>query len=274
MVSKKQNLDSMKTTLENFQLKGKTALITGGSDGIGKELAIALGQAGAIVCINGRSVEKLESAKKELENLGIEVFTAAFDVSKDDEVINGIADITNRMGHINILINNAGIIKRQTILEMSSEDFKEVLDVNLSSAFIVSKAIVPAMIKAGGGKIINICSLMSTYGRNSVAAYASSKGGLNMLTKSMCVEWAKHNIQVNAIGPGYIKTAKTLDFTQKDHPFNDLIMCRTPAKRWGEAKDLSGLAILLSSEAGAFINGQIIYVDGGITANFGYVKGE
>lgn len=264
----------MESILDSFRLNGKTALVTGGSDGIGKVLAIALAKAGAKVCINGRSEEKLAKAKKEFKSLGIDIFTAAFDVSREEEVSTGIDMIEKNMGKIHILVNNAGIIKRVPILDMDVGDFKEVLDVNLVSAFLVSKKVVPEMIKNGGGKIINICSLMSRYGRNSVSAYASAKGGLRMLTKNMCVEWGKYNIQVNGIGPGYIKTAKTEEYAEKGHPFNKLIMARTPAARWGEAEDLCGTALLLSSRAGEFINGQIIYVDGGITANFGYLENE
>ena len=157
---------------------------------------------------------------------------------------------------------------------MATDDFKEVIDINLISPLVVSRQVVPGMIKNGGGKIINICSLMSVYGRNSVSAYAAAKGGLMMLTRNMCVEWGKHNIQVNGIGPGYIKTAKTTDFATEGHPFNKLIMMRTPAARWGEVDDLCGAAILLASDAGNFINGQLLFVDGGITANFGYMEGE
>ena len=171
------------------------------------------------------------------------------------------------------MVNNAGIIKRVPILDMPTEEFSQVIDIDLISPFIVSKKVAPDMIKNGGGKIINICSLMSTYGRNSVSAYASAKGGLKMLTRSMCVEWGMHNIQVNGIGSGYIKTAKTEEFAQKDHPFNKLIMTRTPARRWGVVDDLTGTALLLASDAGNFINGQLIFVDGGITANFGYLEG-
>ena len=264
----------MKNILESFRLDGKTALITGGSDGIGKILAMNLAQAGAKICINGRSTEKLAKAKKEFGDLGIDVFTIAFDVGVENQVSESIDIIKDNIGPIDILINNAGITHRVPILDMETDDFKRVLDINLVSAFMVSKKIVPDMIKKGGGKIINICSLMSRYGRNSVSAYAAAKGGLKMLTRNMCVEWAKHNIQVNGIAPGYIKTALTREFTGKDHPFNKLVMSRTPAGRWGDAEDLCGTAILLSSRASDFVNGQIIYVDGGITANFGYLENE
>jgi len=260
--------------LDSFKLQNKVALVTGGSDGIGKDLALSLAEAGAKVCINGRSKEKLEQAKKDFKEKGFDVFAIAFDVSDEKAVKDSINTIKKEVGPIDVLVNNAGIIKRTPILEMEEKDFKEVLDINLVSSFLVSKAVVPDMIENKGGKIVNICSLMSTYGRNSVSAYASAKGGLAMLTKNMCVEWGKHNIQVNGIAPGYIKTAKTEEYASKGHPFNDLIMTRTPAARWGVVEDLSGTAVLLSSKAGDFINGQVIYVDGGITANMGYMPNE
>lgn len=260
--------------LERFQLDGKIALITGGSIGIGRELAIAMGQAGARIVINGRSEESLLIAKEVFSEQGIDVYTVAFDVNDEKAVAVGIKKVQQDVGDIDILVNNAGIIKRIPMLEMETDDFKQVLDINLVSPLVVSKFVVPGMIKNGGGKIINICSLMSTYGRSSVSAYAAAKGGLLMLTKSMCVEWGKHNIQVNAIGPGYIKTAKTTELSTEPHPFNRLIMMRTPAARWGEVEDLCGAAILLASDAGNFINGQLLFVDGGITANFGYMEGE
>ena len=264
----------MQNILEKFRLDGKVALITGGADGIGREIAIAFGQAGAKIGINDLSEEKLEAAKEVYKKHGIDIFTVVFNVANEEEVGKGIEAIKKNVGDIDILVNNAGIIKRVPILDMPTEEFSQVIDIDLISPFIVSKKVAPDMIKNGGGKIINICSLMSTYGRNSVSAYASAKGGLKMLTRSMCVEWGMHNIQVNGIGPGYIKTAKTEEFAQKDHPFNKLIMTRTPARRWGIVDDLTGTALLLASDAGNFINGQLIFVDGGITANFGYLEGE
>ena len=264
----------MQNILDKFKINNKIALVTGGTSGIGFNMAVGLAQAGARICVNDIRDEKLEEAKKLFGELGIDVFTINFDVSNDADVDKGISIIEQEVGNIGILINNAGIIKRSPILEMPTADFKQVLDINLVSPLIVSKRVVPNMIKDGGGKIINICSMMSEYGRNSVSAYASAKGGLKLLTKSMCCEWAKHNIQVNGIGPGYIKTALTTDFAQKDHPFNKLVMCRTPANRWGEVDDLVGAAVFLCSDASLFINGQVLYVDGGILANFGYVEGE
>ncbi len=264
----------MQNIIDRFKLTGKTALITGGAIGIGRELAIAMGQAGARIVINDRSEENLIKAKDDFAEQGIDIYTIAFDVTDEEAVTNGIKRVQQDVGYIDILVNNAGIIKRIPMLEMATDDFKEVIDVNLVSPLVVSRQVVPGMIKNGGGKIINICSLMSVYGRNSVSAYAAAKGGLMMLTRNMCVEWGKHNIQVNGIGPGYIKTAKTTEFATEGHPFNKLIMMRTPAARWGEVEDLCGAAILLASDAGNFINGQLIFVDGGITANFGYMEGE
>jgi gluconate 5-dehydrogenase len=264
----------MKKILDRFKLNNNIALVTGGTSGIGFSMAVGLAQAGAKICVNDISDEKLEAAKKQFWDLGIKVFTINFDVSNESDVDRGISFIEKEIGKIGILINNAGIIKRLPILEMPIADFKQVLNINLVSPLIMSKRVVPNMIKDGGGKIINICSMMSEYGRNSVSAYASAKGGLKLLTKNMCCEWAKYNIQINGIGPGYIKTALTTDFSKKDHPFNKLVMSRTPANRWGEVDDLVGTAIFLASEASQFINGQILYVDGGILANFGYVEGE
>jgi len=264
----------MQNILNKFKLDGKIALVTGGTSGLGFNMAVGLAQAGAKICVNDISDQKLKDAKKQFGDLGIDVFAINFDVSDETGVDTGISIIEKEVGDICILINNAGIIKRCPILEMPVADFKKVLDINLVSPLIVSKRVVPNMIRNGGGKIINICSMMSEYGRNSVSAYASAKGGLKLLTKNMCCEWARHNIQVNGIGPGYIKTELTADFARKDHPFNKLVMTRTPANRWGVADDLVGAAVFLSSEASEFINGQVLYVDGGILANFGYVEGE
>lgn len=257
-----------------FNLSGNVALVTGGSHGIGFSVAKTLAEAGAKVCISGRSEEKLAASKQEFKALGIDIFTAAFDVTKEADVDKGISLIEKEVGEIDILVNNAGIIKRIPILEMSVEDFVEVVDTDLISPFIVSKRIAPAMIRKKAGKIINMCSMMSIYGRNSVSAYAAAKGGLKLLTQNMCCEWAKYNIQVNGIGPGYIATAQTAAIREGNHPFNDLVMTRTPAGRWGEPEDIGNAALFLSSKAADFVNGHILYVDGGILANFGYVKGE
>lgn len=264
----------MKNIIDQFRLDNKIALITGASQGIGFELARAYAQAGATVILNSRSQEKLALAIKILNEENIKAHATHFDVMNEAEVVAAINKIESSIGVIDILVNNAGIIKRQPILEMHTADFRKVIEMDLVSVFVVSKYVAQGMIKKKAGKIINICSMMSEYGRNSVAAYASAKGGLKLLTKNMCVEWAKHNIQVNAIGPGYIETLLTKELAQKDHPFNKLVMMRTPAARWGKAEDLCGAALLLASDAANFINGQVIYVDGGILANFGFVEGE
>ena len=257
-----------------FSLKGKIALVTGGSHGIGMAIGKVLGMAGAKICINGRSLKKLNECKKEFEKEGIDIYTVAFDVANEKEVDEGVSLIEKDVGVIDILVNNAGIIKRTSILEMSVKEFTDVIDVDLVAPLIVTKRIVPNMIKQRSGKIINMCSMMSVYGRSSVSAYSSAKGGLKLLTFNMCCEWAKYGIQVNGIGPGYIATEQTAPIREKGHPFNDLVMMRTPAGRWGKPEDIGNAAMFLSSQASEFVNGHILYVDGGILANFGYVKGE
>ena len=257
-----------------FDLTGKIALITGGTHGIGIAIGKVLGQAGAKICVNDISEEKLEACKKEFAQVGVDVYTLKFDVTSEADVDRGISKIENELGSIDILVNNAGIIKRIPILEMAVEDYKQVIDVDLVAPLIVTKRVAPGMIKKRSGKIINMCSMMSVYGRNSVSAYASAKGGLKLLTANMTCEWAKYNIQVNGIGPGYIATAQTAAIREGNHPFNDLVMTRTPAGRWGEPEDVGNAALFLASKASDFVNGHVLYVDGGILANFGYVKGE
>ncbi len=259
---------------ELFDLNGKVALVTGGTHGIGMAVGKCLGKAGAKVAINGRSQEKLEKAKKEYSTDGVEVFALKFDVTIEDDVDRGISLIEEKLGPIDILVNNAGIIKRIPILEMSIADFKQVIDVDLVAPLIVARRVAPGMIERRSGKIINMCSMMSVYGRNSVSAYASAKGGLKLLTANMTCEWAKYNIQINGIGPGYIATSQTAPIREGGHPFNDLVMMRTPAGRWGEPEDVGHAALFLASRASDFVNGHVLYVDGGILANFGYVKGE
>jgi gluconate 5-dehydrogenase len=178
------------------------------------------------------------------------------------------------LGPVDILVNNAGIIRRIPILAMAISDFREVIEVDLVAPLILAKRVAPGMIGRRSGKIINMCSMMSVYGRNTVSAYASAKGGLKLLTANMCCEWAKYNVQINGIGPGYIATEQTSAIRVGDHPFNDLVMTRTPAGRWGEPQDVAHAALFLASRASDFVNGHILYVDGGILANFGYVKGE
>jgi len=259
---------------ELFDLTGKVALVTGGTHGIGLAIGKLLAEAGARVCVNARSGKNLAACREEYRVAGLDVFTLLFDVTDEKAVDEGIGRIEKEVGSIDILVNNAGIIKRVPILKMEVTGFKEVVDVDLVAPFIVSKRVAPGMIARRGGKIINLCSMMSVYGRNTVSAYASAKGGLKLLTATMCCEWAKYNIQINGIGPGYIATEQTAPIREGGHPFNDLVMTRTPAGRWGEPEDVANAALFLASKASDFVNGHILYVDGGILANFGYVKGE
>ena len=257
-----------------FDLTGKIALITGGTHGIGMAIGKVLGQAGAKICVNDISEEKLESCKAEYAEAGVDVYTLKFNVTDEVDVDRGISQIEKEVGTIDILVNNAGIIKRIPILDMDVKDYKQVIDVDLVAPLILSKRVAPKMIEKRSGKIINMCSMMSVYGRNSVSAYASAKGGLKLLTANMTCEWAKYNIQINGIGPGYIATSQTAPIRENGHPFNDLVMMRTPAGRWGEPEDIGNAALFLASKASDFVNGHVLYVDGGILANFGYVKGE
>ncbi len=258
-----------------FDLTGKTALITGGTHGLGQAMAIGLGNAGATLVINGASSqEKLDMAVASYLALGIKAYGFLFDVTNETQVIENIAKIENEIGVIDILVNNAGIIKRIPLESMEVADFEEVIKVDLISPFIMSKHVVKGMIERKQGKIINICSMMSELGRNTVGAYAAAKGGLKMLTKNMATEWAKHNIQVNGIGPGYFATTQTAPIRVDGHPFNEFILGRTPAARWGDPEDLQGAAIFLSSKASDFVNGHILYVDGGILATIGKPSNE
>ena len=259
---------------ELFDLSGKVALVTGGTHGIGLAIGLILGKAGARVCVNDLSEEKLDNCKDEFRKEGLEVYTLKFNVTDEQDVDRGITEIEKNVGPVDILVNNAGIIKRIPILQMPVEDFRQVIEVDLVAVMIVSKRVVPGMIEKRQGKIINMCSMMSVYGRNTVSAYASAKGGLKLLTQNMTCEWAKYNIQVNGIGPGYIVTSQTGPIRENGHPFNDLVMTRTPAGRWGQPEDVANAALFLASRASDFVNGHILYVDGGILANFGYVKGE
>lgn len=259
---------------ELFDLTGKTALVTGGTHGIGLAIALILAKAGANVCVNDRDKDKLEGCRKAFAAEKLEVYTLIFDVTDEKDVDKGISEIEQHIGKVDILVNNAGIIKRIPILDMPVADYKQVLDVDLVAPLIVSKRVAPHMISQRSGKIINMCSMMSVYGRNTVSAYASAKGGLKLLTANMTCEWAKYNIQINGIGPGYIATAQTAPIRENGHPFNDLVMTRTPAGRWGQPEDVANAALFLASKASDFVNGHVLYVDGGILANFGYVKGE
>jgi gluconate 5-dehydrogenase len=257
-----------------YDLTGRVALVTGGTQGIGFAIAILLAQAGAKVCVNGRNEEKLNRCREQFKEKGLDVIVQKFDVTDAEDVDRGITEIEKKAGGVDILVNNAGMIKRMPILDMPVEVFSQTLDVDLVAPFIVSKRVVPGMIEKRRGKIINICSMMSVYGRNSVSAYASAKGGLKLLTQNMACEWARFNIQVNGIGPGDIATEMTASLRGTSNPFNDLVMMRTPAGRWGDPEDVANAALFLASGASNYVNGHILYVDGGILANFGYVKGE
>ena len=260
--------------LNNFSLEGKIALVTGGTYGIGLSMAMALGKAGAKIVFNARREEMVKQAEAEYKSAGLEAYGYVCDVTKEDQVKGMVADVATKVGDIDILVNNAGIIKRIPALDMSVDEFKEVIDIDLIAPFIVAKAVVPGMIRKGGGKIINICSMMSELGRETVMAYAAAKGGLKMLTKNMASEWAEHNIQCNGLGPGYIATPQTAPLREKQadgsrHPFDSFIIAKTPAERWGNPEDLEGPVVFLSSKASDFVNGHILYVDGGILAYIG-----
>ena len=263
----------MSTSL--FDLTGKVALITGATHGLGMAMAKGIGKAGAMLIINGNSSqEKIDNAVAAFKAEGIQAFGYRFDVTDEEEVQNAIKRIENEVSPIDILVNNAGIIKRTPMVDMEVADFEQVVKVDLVSPFIVSKAVVKGMIQRKSGKIINICSMMSELGRNTVGAYAAAKGGLKMLTQNMCVEWAPHNIQVNGIGPGYFATEQTKPIRVDGHPFNEFIVNRTPAGVWGDPNDLQGAAVFLSAKASDFVNGQILYVDGGILATIGKPSNE
>ena len=248
--------------------------MTGGTHGIGMAIGKTLGLAGAKICVNDINAERLEACKREYAKDGVEVYTILFDVTDEKAVDAAVSQIEKEVGDISILVNNAGIIKRIPILDMPVSDFKQVIEIDLVAPLIMAKRIAPKMIEKKEGKIIKLCSMMSVYGRNSVSAYAAAKGGLKLLTQNMTCEWAKHNLQINGIGPGYIATSQTAAIREGGHPFNDLVMTRTPANRWGEPEDVGNAALFLASKAADFVNGQVLYVDGGILANFGYVKGE
>jgi len=258
-----------------FDLTGKVALVTGATHGLGMAMAKGIGRAGATVIINGNSSqEKIDKALAAFKADGIQAFGYRFDVTDEKAVIQAVTQIEKEVNPIDILVNNAGIIKRIPLAEMEVADFEQVVKVDLVSPFIVSKAVVKGMIHRKAGKIINICSMMSELGRNTVGAYAAAKGGLKMLTQNMCVEWAPHNIQVNGIGPGYFATEQTKPIRVDGHPFNEFIINRTPAGVWGEPDQLQGTAVFLSSEASNFVNGQVLYVDGGILATIGKPANE
>ncbi|WP_298551499.1 gluconate 5-dehydrogenase [uncultured Algibacter sp.] len=257
-----------------FDLTGKVALVTGAVHGLGMAMAKGLGNAGATIVVNNNSTDKLAAAVEEYKASGLNAYGYVFDVTDEKAVKDSIAKIEKEVGSIDILVNNAGIIKRTPIIDMEVTDFNAVIQVDLVAPFIVSKCVAKGMIERGGGKIINICSMMSELGRDSVSAYASAKGGLKMLTRSMATEWAKFNIQTNGIGPGYFATSQTAPIRVDGHPFNEFIVGRTPAGRWGDPNDLAGAAIFLSSKASDFVNGHVVYVDGGILATIGKPSNE
>ena len=257
-----------------FDLTGKVALVTGGAYGIGFAIAEAYAKAGAKIAFNCRSQENLEKALTDYAAKGIDAHGYICDVTDEAGVQKMVAQIKEEIGSIDILVNNAGIIKRIPMHEMSVDEFRQVIDIDLNGPFIVSKAVLPDMIEKGHGKIINICSMMSELGRETVAAYAAAKGGLKMLTKNICSEYGQYNIQCNGLGPGYIETPQTapLREIQPDgsrHPFDQFICAKTPANRWLKPEELAGPAIFLASDASNAVNGHILYVDGGILAYIG-----
>jgi gluconate 5-dehydrogenase len=255
--------------MDQFSLNGKVALVTGASYGIGFAIASGFAKAGAQIVFNDISQELVEKGLKAYEEAGISAYGAVCDVTDEDQVAAFVADIQERFGGIDILVNNAGIIKRIPMCDMSAEDFRKVIDVDLNAPFIVSKAVIPGMMQKGHGKIINICSMMSELGRETVSAYAAAKGGLKMLTRNIASEYGAYNIQCNGIGPGYIATPQTAPLRVEGNPFNDFIIAKTPAARWGTPEDLIGPAVFLASDASNFVNGHILYVDGGILAYIG-----
>ena len=259
---------------ELFDLKGKTALVTGGTHGLGMAIAKGLAHAGATIVVNDVFSDKLETAKSEYARMGIDIHSYVLDVTDEKAVELTIPLIEKEVSPIDILVNNAGIIKRIPILEMKAEEFRQVLDVDLTGPFIMAKTVAKGMVERGSGKIINMCSMMSELGRNTVSAYAAAKGGLKMLTRNMATEWARFNIQINGIGPGYFATDQTAPIRVDGHPFNEFILNRTPAGRWGDPEDLAGTAVFLASKASDFVNGQVVYVDGGILATIGKPSNE
>lgn len=255
--------------MDAFQLNGKVALVTGASYGIGFAIARALGDAGAKIVFNDINQELVDKGIAAYKEVGLDARGYVCDVTCEDQVQELVSKIEAEVGIIDILVNNAGIIKRIPMLDMSVEDFRQVIDVDLNAPFIVAKAVIPSMIKKGAGKIINICSMMSELGRETVSAYAAAKGGLKMLTRNICSEYGEYNIQCNGIGPGYIETPQTAPLREEGHPFNNFIISKTPAARWGTVEDLQGPAVFLASDASNFVNGHILYVDGGILAYIG-----
>jgi len=258
----------------NFSLEGKVALVTGASYGIGYAIAKAYAKSGAKVVFCDIKQEFVDRGLTSYAADGIDAKGYVCDVTNEEMVQDMVKKIEAEVGVIDILVNNAGIIKRIPMIEMSADDFRQVIDVDLNAPFIVAKAVLPSMIKKGHGKIINICSMMSELGRETVSAYAAAKGGLKMLTRNICSEYGEFNIQCNGIGPGYIATPQTAPLREKQpdgsrHPFDQFICAKTPAGRWLDAEELTGPAVFLASEASNAVNGHILYVDGGILAYIG-----
>ena len=260
--------------IDKFRLDGKVAWITGASYGLGLAYAEAMAEVGAKIVFNDINEDLVNRGLSEYKKKGIDAYGKVCDVTKEDQVDAFVKDIIDKFGHIDILVNNAGIIKRIPMVDMTVAQWDQVINVDLTGPFICSKAVLPYMIKQKSGKIINACSMMSELGRETVSAYAAAKGGLKMLTKNICSEYGQYNIQCNAIGPGYIATPQTAPLREKQadgsmHPFDRFIRSKTPAQRWGTTEDLQGLAVFLASPASDFINGQVVYIDGGILAYIG-----
>ena len=264
----------MSFSVNSFSLEGKVALVTGGAYGIGFAIAQAFAAAGAKIAFNCRGKEHMAQALADYAAAGIDARGYFCDVTQENQVLAMVAQIQQDLGPIDILVNNAGIIKRIPLTEMDCADFRQVVDIDLVAPFIMAKAVIPGMIAKGHGKIINVCSMMSELGRETVSAYAAAKGGLKMLTRNICSEYGGYNIQCNGIGPGYIATPQTAPLREKQpdgtpHPFDSFILAKTPAGRWGTPEDLAGPAVFLASDASDFVNGHILYVDGGILAYIG-----
>ena len=260
--------------MANFDLTGKVALVTGGSYGIGFAIACGLAEAGATIVFNDLRQDLVDKGLAAYEEKGIKAYGYVCNVCDEEGVNAMVAKIAEDVGSVDILVNNAGIIKRIPMLEMSAADFRTVIDVDLNAPFIVAKAVLPGMIAKNKGKIINICSMMSEFGRETVSSYAAAKGGLKMLTRNICSEFGSYNIQCNGIGPGYIETPQTAPLRERQadgsrHPFDQFIISKTPAARWGKTEDLVGPAVFLASDASNFVNGHVLYVDGGILAYIG-----
>ncbi len=255
--------------MDNFRLDGKAALVTGASYGIGLALATGFAEAGATIVFNDINQDLVNKGLAEYEAIGIKAHGYVCDVTNEEQVQAMIKQIETEVGSVDILVNNAGIIKRIPMVEMSVQDWSQVIDIDLTGPFIMAKAVLPSMIEKNAGKIINICSMMSELGRETVSAYAAAKGGLKMLTRNIASEYGEHNIQCNGIGPGYIETPQTAPLRVDGHPFNSFIISKTPAARWGTPEDLMGPAVFLASNASDFVNGHVLYVDGGILAYIG-----